>query len=501
MAKRLLGACVAAMLLLVGSSVLTGAAGAQDGDPAGEGGGGGDEAVLPIIFVHGFLGSGQQFEALALRFTSNGYPADHIEMYEHNSLTYGTGDNPEANERVWGELDQLIAELQERTGDEQVYLAGHSQGTFVSQGYLNSDPARAATVAKYVNLDGATDAGGTGQAPGGVETLAIWGEGNDASEVPGATNVHFPDQAHTQTVNSPETFAEMYEFLLGAPPELPDVVREPDDEIEVSGRAQLFPENTGATNATLSIYEVEGETGERVDDEPEATYELSGNGDWGPFEADGDAYYEFAITRDTSTHHVFVQRFVRSSRWVRILTSEPGGLADSFWEQSDNHANVVVLRNKEWWGDQGADGDTLEVNGESVLSPATSPRTNRTIGIFVHDFNVDQQSDLSAAVAPTGLPFLTGVDLYLPAANPPDGTIGVVATPRLGRGPEAVCVPNYSSTEGRISIQFSSYHNLLNPDGSEAEGNPNPECAPAAVRTAPPAPPAQPVVGTPTFTG
>lgn len=506
MVRKLLGGLLAVVALVGSSAVLTAIAGAQDagGSEGPEGEAGGDADVRPIIFIHGFLGSGQQFEALALRLTSNGYPADHIEMFEHNSLTYGTGNNPEANEAVWGRIDQLIAELQERTGDEQVYLAGHSQGTYVSQSYLNSDPARAANVAKYVNLDGATDVGGQGTLPGGVETLAIWGEGDAAREVPGATNVRFPDQAHTQVVNSPETFAAIYEFLFGEQPGLTEVVRQPADEIEVSGRAQLFPENTGATNATLRIFEVDGETGDRVDDEPEATYELSGNGDWGPFEADGEAFYEFAIERDTGTHHIYMQRFVRSSRWVRILTSEPGGLADSFWENSDQHQNVVILRNKEWWGDQGADGDTLEVNGQNVLTPTISPRSNRTIGVFVHDFNVDQRSDLSAAVSPTGILFLTGADLYIPAADPPDATTGIVATPRLGDGPEAVCIPNFASSADRSSVQFNSYHHLLSSDGSPAEGHANPECAPPADRpapTAPTAPPARPVMAEPNFTG
>jgi pimeloyl-ACP methyl ester carboxylesterase len=489
MGRKIVGALVAAVLLLIGSATLPGPAAAQDA---------GDDDVLPIIFIHGFLGSGQQFEALALRFASNGYPEDHIEMFEHDSLVYGTGNNQEANQQVWGRLDQLVAELKERAGTDQVYLAGHSQGTFVSQTYLNSDPARAANVAKYVNLDGAGDVAGTGQLPGGVETLAIWGEGNDADAVPGATNVHFSDQAHTQTVNSPETFAEMYEFFLGEPPELPDVVRQPADEITVSGRVQLFPQNTGVTNASLQIYEVDGETGYRLDETPEATFQLTGNGDWGPFEADGDAFYEFALTRSTTTLHVYMQRFVRSSRWVRILTSEPGGLADSFWELSNEHQNLVVLRNKEWWGDQGASGDTLTVNGESILSGATSPRSNRTIGLFVHDFNVDQLSDLSKAVSPTGIPFLTGVDLFLPAANPPDATTGIVATPRLGEGPESVCIPNHASTNDRASVVFTSYHHLLEPDGSPAEGHANPTCAPPAVRQARPA---RPVAGTPSFTG
>jgi pimeloyl-ACP methyl ester carboxylesterase len=483
MIRKTVGAVFAAVLVIGSSSTLGASVSVQAPD------------VRPMIFVHGGLGSGQQFEAQALRFASNGYPADLIDMFEHNSLAW-----PGSQDEVWGRLDQMIADTLDRTGADQVNLLGHSQGTGVLQGYLNSDPARAANVAQYVNLDG----GSGGTVPAEVETLAIWGEGDPGREIPGATNIQFPDQSHTEVVNSPETFAAIHEFFTGEEPEFLHVVREPADEIEVSGRVQLFPENVGAENATLSIYAVDGETGLRLDDEAEASFPLSGNGDWGPFAADGDTFYEFAVERETGTHHVFLQRFVRSNRWVRILTSEPGGLADSFWELGDEHQNVVVLRNKEWWGDQGADSDVLEINEQNVLNEATSPRTNRTIGIFIHDFEVDGQSDLSQPVSPFGIMFLTGIDLFLPAAEPPDGTLGVVATPRLGDGTEAVCIPNYASSVARSSIQFNSYHHLLNADGTPAEGHANPTCGPPPDRFVPPvtpATPARPVPAQPSFTG
>jgi pimeloyl-ACP methyl ester carboxylesterase len=459
----------------------------------------------PMIFVHGFMGSGQQFESQALRFTSNGYPADHIDVLEHDSLSWpGT---PEHQEEVWSRLDGQVADLLATTGADQVNLLGHSQGTGFVQGYLNSSSERADRVAQYVNLDGG--AGGT--VPASVETLAVWGEGDPARAIPGATNIQFPDQAHTEVVNSPETFAAIYEFFTGEEPEFVHVVRAPDDEVEVSGRALLFPQNEGAGNATLSIWAVDGRTGLRLGDTPEATYDMTGDGSWGPFAADPDTFYEFALDRpDSGTHHVFMPRFVRDDRWVRILTSEPGGLADSFWELGDDHQNIAILRNKEWWGDQGDASDVLEVAGQNVMTGAISPRANRTIGIFVHDDGVDGQSDLSAPVSPTGLPFLTGVDLFIPAGDPPTGTVAVTATPRRGDGAEGFCIPNYASTSHRSSVQFNSFHHLVNPDGTPAEGHADPECE-DVVDAAPPstpgtpdepvAPPAQPVPGTPSYTG
>ena len=78
-------------------------------------------APPPMIFVHGFMGSGQQFEAQALRFTSNGYPADHIDVFEHDSLSWpGTSDH---QEEVWSRLDVQVDDLLASTGADQVNLA------------------------------------------------------------------------------------------------------------------------------------------------------------------------------------------------------------------------------------------------------------------------------------------------------------------------------------------------------------------------------------------
>ncbi len=44
----------------------------------------------PIVFVHGGAGSGAQFESQAMRFTSNGYPADRIRVLEYNSFDRAT---------------------------------------------------------------------------------------------------------------------------------------------------------------------------------------------------------------------------------------------------------------------------------------------------------------------------------------------------------------------------------------------------------------------------
>ena len=158
-------------LLTTASSVGSGTAGAAPG------------GFRPVVFVHGFAGSGSQFEAQAMRFASNGYPVDYIAVHEYDSL-FAT----ETQEQVLARLDALIDDIKARTGATQIDLLGHSLGTGLMQAYLNSDPARAANVAHYVNLDGATAAA----PPGGVPTLAVWGQGDPNREITGANERALP---------------------------------------------------------------------------------------------------------------------------------------------------------------------------------------------------------------------------------------------------------------------------------------------------------------------
>lgn len=412
--------------------------------------GGGDTADLrPVIFVHGSTGSGAQFETQAKRLTSNGYPPEYIALHEYDSA-FGV----ETMEDVYTRLDQRIADLLEETGADQVDLLGHSLGTRLMQTYLRSSPERAAAVAHYVNLDGFPSSG----LPGGVPTLALWGRGDPNREIGGATNLYLENQTHTQTVTSTRTFEAIYEFFNG---EAPDTTRlTPEKDVELAGRAIIFPQNTGVEAGELEIYEVDPATGERRNDQPDATYPLQGDGGWGPFEGDGRKFYEFTIVREgAATHHLYFEPFTRSDYWIRLLTSPVEGGIGALLNVSDQHSGMVIVRYKEWWGDQGRRSDKLEINGVDILNPANSPIDKRAIGVFAFDEETDGSTDLTAPIPNFAeLPFITGVDLFIPGSDPPNETISVVSTPRGGRGKvETVNVPNWRSSTDRISVHFNDH--------------------------------------------
>jgi len=441
---RRLPALLAALVLLLGAvTALAGNAAAERLQ----------QTLRPIIFVHGFFGSASQIQTQAKRFASNGYPATYIEGHDYDSTF-----EENSMEEVHAALDQRIARLKAATGADKVELVGHSLGTEVSQRYLKSSAQRAANVAHYVNLDGV----GALSPPGGVPTLAIWGEGNYSSII-GATNVRQSDESHVQVTSSEATFRQMYRFFTGQDPATTDVVPQ-DGPIQIAGRAVEFPSNVGYTggNARLEVYDLDPATGQPKSQQPVARFQLTGDGSFGPFEGDPDAYYEFRLVRtDTDRqHHHYVTPLRRTDLGLRLLSSSPGSLVDSLIERNPAHVSLLTYRNKEWWGDQGSNSDVLSLNGDNVVTAGIAPRSKRAIGIFNYDWRSDKRTDLSRPISTFSLlPFMTGADLYLPASSDASGKVTVEYRQRGGSGTTQVAVPNWPSDKHTNTIYLDDYSN------------------------------------------
>ena len=408
--------------------------------------------LRPVIFVHGGSGSGAQFESQAQRFASNGYPADYVAVAEYDS-TYSLN----TREDVFATIDRTVDAMLAKTGADKVDILGHSLGTVVLYGYLNSSPERAAKIAHYVSIDGLWGI----TPPAGVPTLALWaGTGDPGREITGALNVTIPNQTHVQCATSPESFFEMYRFFSGRRPSTTRITAEPVTQVKLAGRAVIFPQNVGVQNADVEVWEVDGRTGARLQDKPRAVFALSGDGAWGPFDGRGDRHYEFVIVREGATrHHFYFEPFPRSDHLVRLNTQEPGKGLDALLESSDRQTDLVIVRYKELWGDQPGQNDSLQINGTDIISAATAPINKRVNAVFAFDVGADGVSDVSQPIPIFfALPFLTGVDLFIPATTPPNGTVSVVLTPRDGGGKVQVLnVPNWASSTDQVSLQFHDY--------------------------------------------
>ena len=403
----------------------------------------------PILFVHGIEGSGAQFASQKMRFMSNGYPERWIDEVDYNS-TRAVGDKSEVDKQI----DDAIAALEQRTGKSQVDVVAHSLGTSVMYDYLTNGAMaaqRRANVAHYINVDGQA------QNPG-VPTLAVWaGRGTPGRNMAGAQNVTIPNQTHVQTCTSAQSFVQYYQFLTQRRP-AHDIVRQ-RGAIQVAGKALNFPENSGASGATVQIWPVNG-GGRRTSATPLASLPITdgstGGGAWGPATVQAGARYEFAlVSPGLPPLHIYYEPFVRSDYTLRLLQSV--AIEEYVGDRPGSMAGVNI-RYKELWGDQGAESDQLLINGVNVCTSVLCPISKQVNAFFAFDGNRDGQTDLSSPdPALSQLPFITGADVYMRASAPPDNTVSFQLISR-GAGPaRTLNVPNWDSLTDGFTIQWNDF--------------------------------------------
>lgn len=417
-----------------------------------------DSASVPIVFVHGSSGSAAQFETHAMRFTSNGFPQKRLYAFEYDTSVTTNGA------LVLAQLDAYLDRVRAENGVDKVHVAAHSRGTSVMTAYLNTYPGGSAKVARYVNIDGRFQP----DLPGGVPTIGIWGEWNSGgayARLPGRTligpnpedNFHFPEKGHTEVATSAEAFALMYRFFLGEEPRVTFVVPQQPDKVRISGRAVIFPQNVGYAGATLEVWRVAADSGQRIGKAPLATKILDASGAFGPLAVDGRHHYEFALTRaDGSVHHFYQERFSRSNHFVRLNSSIPGTGLDLLIPKSERHAVLNLSRQREFWGDQGERTDRLSINGTEMLTPQIAPRTQVVLAAYAMDAGLDGQTDLGKGMlAPfETIPFISAADVFVPASLRADGVVRVVLRSRDASRLVQINVPNWASSRDRISVQF-----------------------------------------------
>ncbi|HZI16128.1 MAG TPA: alpha/beta fold hydrolase [Myxococcus sp.] len=106
--------------LLVAVPLLFGARVALAGKP----GGGGTTTRNPIIFVHGYQGSGSQWNTMISRFKADGWTAEQLFAFNYNS--------GQCVETSAAQLRTYINDVLARTGAAKVDIIAHSLGGLVA---------------------------------------------------------------------------------------------------------------------------------------------------------------------------------------------------------------------------------------------------------------------------------------------------------------------------------------------------------------------------------
>jgi pimeloyl-ACP methyl ester carboxylesterase len=388
--------------------------------------------VLPVVFVHGYLGSGAQYRTQAMRFASTGWPADQIRAIDYTGLTAA-------------DLNAFIDRVRTEFGVDQVYVAAHSLGTAVMLGYL-LNPSQSAKVRAYAALDG-------------VGALCVWG--TRCTSISASSM----GQTHIEAATSAESFRRQFQHFTGQAPTTTNVVAEPANQVRIGGRALDFTTNAPANGATGQVWPVNSSTGRRTGTSPVATFTVGADGNFGPIAVNGQQHYEIAVARSgVPTVHYYYQPFVRSSYLLRLQTLVAGSPTVTNTNKGPNHAALVVLRYREWWS-TGTARDTLQISTSSPSGnqPAVNVlgnlTTNNIAGLHLHDdAATPRQSTLAALPYFSSQPVQTGLDLYMPAATPPNGTIALVNAPRGDTTKlQRINVANWAATGDASLVEFNDY--------------------------------------------
>ncbi len=345
-------------LLLAAALTLPGVAARAAGKP------------LPIVFVHGNGDSAALWMTTIWRFESNGYPAELMTAVDFRYPLAGRlWDEPQPGHSTVAEETQQLAEavaaIEKRSHAAKVILIAQQRGGDIVRNYLKNAGGAARTAIAI--LCGAVDHGVVvsdkilvgsefngaspflrdlnstpGEVVRGVRFLTIrsdsndkyaqpdgrfighpgiaTGVGYDAPALKGATNLVIPRIDQRETGYGPAAFAAMYRFITGRQPPTREVRREASVVLDgkVSGYEDGAPTNIGVAGATVEVYQVSRETGERMGNA--LLRKVTGaDGSWGPLKAEPKAYYEFVVAvPGFPVTHIYREPFPRSSRYVDL---------------------------------------------------------------------------------------------------------------------------------------------------------------------------------------
>jgi pimeloyl-ACP methyl ester carboxylesterase len=334
--------------------------------------------IPPILFAHGNGDHAALWMTTLWRMESNGVPRDRMFAVNFTDPLARTDDgveqaNRSSTEDQRRELAEAIKELKSRTGAARVALVGNSRGGNSIRFYLKSGGADVSHAVLCGSLNhGAFDwdenlgnefngrspflrglNAGESEVTAGTAFLTLRSDGNDkyaqadgrfvgkpgtptgvtadGPALKGATNLVLGAIDHRETAFHPRAFREIYKFIAGREPSRIEIV--PEAEVKLSGLVTGTPggvqTNRPVSGATVEIYHVSAETGERTGGPVHAS-QTGADGRWGPAKVDPSWYLEMVLTSaGSTTTHFYRSRFPRSSDVVHLRAARPLGPADA----------------------------------------------------------------------------------------------------------------------------------------------------------------------------
>ena len=373
-----------------------------------------DTTKRPIVFVHGFLASGDSYALQIQRFSAAGYCNQRLFVFDWNSVS----GNPKKTDSL---LNAFINNVLSTTKAAQVDLVGHSAGGGVGRAYL-LDSFHAEKVAHYVHLGSRKWTKDYGWFSN-TRCLNIFSAGDKvmgsgAGMVEGAVNIDLIDKDHYEVATCLESFEAMFKFLNGGSnPPGKKVMNNKD--LQISGRAVLLGDNEPVANGQINIYKLNQKNGTRLSKEPDAVFTVNEQGYWFGFRAAAKTYYEFELIPAEKKQRIisyFFEPFISSNAQVYLRGFPQGNMIGMMLgglpRKDDQSVLVVYSANKAMI----AGRDSVTVNGIPISSTVLTPASKTIISSFIFDEG-DSTTSGKAIKQFSAAPFMGGVDIYLPVSK------------------------------------------------------------------------------------
>ncbi|TVR88031.1 MAG: alpha/beta fold hydrolase [Saprospirales bacterium] len=369
-----------------------------------------DSTALPVVFIHGFLASGDTYEKQVARFIANGICADRLFLFDWNSLS--RVDKSET-------LDRFIDEVLDQSGAHRVNLVGHSAGGGLGYSYMSRLPF-ARKVASYVHIGARPEPSPPGP-EGEIPMLNIY-SGTDpivpGAEIPGGQNLDLQTADHYQVATSVETFEAMFNFFYDREIEHLQPPEGNKDHVKLAGKSLTLGENRPNAGAEIAVFELDSETGFRVSEIANVTTVVDSLGHWGPVKAPRGVPLEFELrpTNDESDRRIFYYRepFDVDNKHLYLRSFPPAqsmaGMLLSEVPEDDNQTAVVIFSASK----AVIHGrDDLEIGDIQLATPELADADQSVISWFLYDENGNGQTDTTQIQAFAAVPFLNGVDVFI----------------------------------------------------------------------------------------
>jgi pimeloyl-ACP methyl ester carboxylesterase len=343
--------------------------------------------IPPIMFVHGNGDHAALWITTLWRMESNGVPRERMLAINFTDPLARTDDAVAQENRSSAadqrrELSEAIKELKQRTGASRVALVGNSRGGYSIRNVIKNGGAADVShavlcgVPNHGIFDWEDNSGnefngrspflrglnaGESEITPGTAFLTLRSDGmdkyaqadgrfvgkpgtptnvsNDGPALKGATNLMLGTIDHREVAFHPRAFREIYKFIAGREPSRIDIV--PEAEVRLSGLVTATPggvqTNRAVGGATVEIYHVSPETGERLGG-PIHSSQTSADGRWGPAKVEPSWYLEMVLTSPGEPiTHIYRSPFPRSSDVVHLRAAKALGAADA------GAGSVVIL--------------------------------------------------------------------------------------------------------------------------------------------------------------